>query len=78
MGTRTATTGRCGRSLLYAPSVSCTQGDSRRMSCATVTLGPWNMTWIDGQAAGLFDWDFCHRGPRLEDVAYALEHLAPF
>jgi hypothetical protein len=40
--------------------------------------GPWNMTWIDGQAAGLFDWDFCHPGPRLEDVAYALGHLAPF
>jgi hypothetical protein len=31
-----------------------------------------------GQAAGLFDWDFCHPGPRLKDVAYALEHLAPF
>jgi hypothetical protein len=29
MGTRTATSGRCGRNLLYAPSVSCTrtQGD---------------------------------------------------
>ena len=40
--------------------------------------GPWNMTWIDGQAAGLFDWDFCHPGPRLEDVAYSLEYLAPF
>jgi hypothetical protein len=36
------------------------------------------MTWIDGQAAGLFDWDFCHPGPRLEDVAYSLEYLAPF
>lgn len=36
------------------------------------------MVWKDGQAAGLFDWDFCHPGPRLEDVAYALEYLVPF
>lgn len=41
--------------------------------------GPWNMTWSDdGVAVGLFDWDYCHPGPRLEDVAYALEYLAPF
>jgi len=40
--------------------------------------GPWNMVWNDGEAVGLFDWDFCHPGPRVEDVAYALEYLAPF
>lgn len=40
--------------------------------------GPWNMAWRNGQAIGLFDWDFCHPGPRREDVAYALEYLAPF
>ncbi len=40
--------------------------------------GPWNMTWTDGRATGLFDWDYCHPGPRREDVAYALEYLAPF
>ena len=40
--------------------------------------GPWNMTWTDGMATGLFDWDYCHPGPRREDVAYALEYLAPF
>ena len=40
--------------------------------------GPWNMTWVDGRAAGLFDWDFCHPGPRRDDVAYALQWLAPF
>ena len=40
--------------------------------------GPWNMTWVDGEATGLFDWDYCHPGPRREDVAYALEYLAPF
>ena len=36
------------------------------------------MVWREGEAAGLFDWDFCHPGPRQEDVAYALEYLAPF
>jgi hypothetical protein len=40
--------------------------------------GPWNMVWRDGEAVGLIDWDFCHPGPRREDVAYALEYLAPF
>lgn len=40
--------------------------------------GPWNMAWADGEAVGLFDWDYCHPGPRREDVAYALEYLAPF
>ena len=38
--------------------------------------GPWNI--IDGRATGLFDWDFCHPGPRRHDVAYALDWLAPF
>lgn len=40
--------------------------------------GPWNMAWAGGEAVGLFDWDYCHPGPRKEDVAYALEYLAPF
>ena len=40
--------------------------------------GPWNMTWVDGRATGLFDWDFCYPGPRRDDVAYALQWLAPF
>ena len=40
--------------------------------------GPWNMVWAGGRAIGLIDWDFCHPGPRREDVAYALEYLAPF
>ncbi|WP_106206406.1 aminoglycoside phosphotransferase family protein [Kineococcus rhizosphaerae] len=40
--------------------------------------GPWNMAWRNGRAAGLFDWDFAHPGPAIDDVAYALEHLVPF
>ncbi|TDE95847.1 aminoglycoside phosphotransferase family protein [Occultella glacieicola] len=40
--------------------------------------GPWNMTWTGGTATGLFDWDQAYPGPALDDVAYALEYLAPF
>ena len=34
--------------------------------------GPWNFVWRDGEAIALIDWDFLHRAPRLDDVAYAL------
>lgn len=40
--------------------------------------GPWNMVWDGHTAVGLFDWDFAYPGPALQDVAYALEYLAPF
>ena len=40
--------------------------------------GPWNMVWSGGSATGLFDWDLAYPGPALDDVAYALEYLAPF
>jgi aminoglycoside phosphotransferase (APT) family kinase protein len=40
-------------------------------------IGPWNMVWRDGEAVGLIDWDFLHRGPRLDDVAYGLRWFAP-
>ena len=39
--------------------------------------GPWNFVWRDGEAVGLIDWDFLHRAPRLDDVAYALLWFAP-
>lgn len=39
--------------------------------------GPWNMAWRDGIAVGLFDWDLARPGPGLDDVAYALDYLAP-
>lgn len=39
--------------------------------------GPWNMAWRDGLAVGLFDWDLARPGPMLDDVAYALDYLAP-
>lgn len=40
-------------------------------------VGPWNMVWRDEQAVGLIDWDFLHRGTRLDDVAYALRWFTP-
>ncbi|WP_405062600.1 aminoglycoside phosphotransferase family protein [Kribbella sp. NBC_01505] len=39
--------------------------------------GPWNFAWRDGQAVGLFDWDYLHPGSPLDDVAYALFWFAP-
>jgi hypothetical protein len=40
--------------------------------------GPWNMVWRDGEAVGIFDWDFAHPAPAMHDVAYALEYMTPF
>jgi Phosphotransferase enzyme family len=40
-------------------------------------FGPWNMVWQGDDAVGLIDWDFLHRGPRLDDVAYALRWFTP-
>jgi Ser/Thr protein kinase RdoA (MazF antagonist) len=40
-------------------------------------VGPWNMVWHDDEAVALIDWDFLHRGPRLDDVAYALRWFTP-
>ncbi|MDZ5662603.1 phosphotransferase [Nocardioides sp. S-58] len=39
--------------------------------------GPWNFVWRDREAVALIDWDFLHRAPRLDDVAYALRWFAP-
>jgi len=40
-------------------------------------VGPWNMVWRGDEAVGLIDWDFLHRGPRLDDVAYGLRWFTP-
>lgn len=40
-------------------------------------VGPWNMVWHGDEAVGLIDWDFLHRAPRLDDVAYALRWFTP-
>ncbi|TDD49769.1 aminoglycoside phosphotransferase family protein [Kribbella antibiotica] len=39
--------------------------------------GPWNFAWRDGQAVGLFDWDYLHPGDPVDDVAYALFWFTP-
>lgn len=41
-------------------------------------VGPWNVAWTDGVATGLFDWDMAYSGPAADDVAYALQYVAPF
>lgn len=38
---------------------------------------PGNLTWTDGQAAGLFDWDAARPGDPSEDLAYALLWTVP-
>jgi hypothetical protein len=40
-------------------------------------VGPWNMVWHGDDAVGLIDWDFLHRGPRVDDLAYALQWFTP-
>jgi hypothetical protein len=40
-------------------------------------VGPWNMVWRGDEAVGLLDWDFLHRGPRLDDIAYGLQWFTP-
>lgn len=38
---------------------------------------PANVTWVDGRAAGLFDWDAARPGDPIEDLAYALLWTTP-
>jgi len=41
-------------------------------------FGPWNIAWRDGRPVGVFDWDLAYAGDPLDDVAYALDYVAPF
>ncbi|NJP88944.1 aminoglycoside phosphotransferase family protein [Nonomuraea sp. FMUSA5-5] len=41
-------------------------------------FGPWNIVWRGDRPVGILDWDYARPRPRLHDVAYALEYLAPF
>jgi hypothetical protein len=40
--------------------------------------GPWNLVWQGTQPVGILDWEYAHVAPALDDVAYALEYVAPF
>ena len=57
-----------------APHVS---SDSEQAVWCHGDFGPWNIVWRDDEAIGLIDWDFLHRAPRLDDVAYALRWFTP-
>ena len=41
-------------------------------------FGPWNLAWRNGRPVGAFDWDMAYSGDALDDVAYALDYVAPF
>ncbi|MBB5959993.1 hypothetical protein FHS29_006615 [Saccharothrix tamanrassetensis] len=41
-------------------------------------FGPWNVVWDGLVPVGLLDFDFARPGDPLDDVAYALEFVAPF
>ncbi|MEV4416841.1 aminoglycoside phosphotransferase family protein [Catellatospora sp. NPDC049609] len=41
-------------------------------------FGPWNVVWDGLTPVGLIDFDFAQPGDALDDVAYALEYVAPF
>lgn len=51
-------------------------GDGDQVWCHG-DVGPWNMVWRGDEAVALIDWDFLHRGPRVGDVAYALQWFTP-
>jgi aminoglycoside phosphotransferase (APT) family kinase protein len=41
-------------------------------------FGPWNVVWDGLRPVGLVGFDFAQPGDALDDVAYALEYVAPF
>ncbi|GAA3250178.1 aminoglycoside phosphotransferase family protein [Nonomuraea helvata] len=41
-------------------------------------FGPWNTVWRGERPVGILDWDYARPRPRLHDIAYALEYVAPF
>ncbi|MGH8883357.1 MAG: aminoglycoside phosphotransferase family protein, partial [Stackebrandtia sp.] len=41
-------------------------------------FGPWNVVWQGERAVGILGWDYARPAPRVHDIAYALEYVAPF
>jgi len=41
-------------------------------------FAPWNLVWRDGEAVGIFDWDFVVPAEPLFDVYYAMDWTVPF
>ena len=41
-------------------------------------FGPWNLVWQGTRPVGILDWDYAWPQPKIHDIAYALEYVAPF
>lgn len=41
-------------------------------------FGPWNIVWHGTTPVGLLDWEYANLAPPRQDIAYALEYMAPF
>jgi aminoglycoside phosphotransferase (APT) family kinase protein len=41
-------------------------------------FAPWNIVWRGTTPVGLLDWEYANLAPPQQDVAYALEYIAPF
>ncbi len=41
-------------------------------------FAPWNLVWREGQAVGIFDWDFARPAEPMFDVFYAMDWTVPF
>ena len=41
-------------------------------------FGPWNLVWRGTRPISILDWDYAWPGQPIQDVAYALEYVAPF
>ncbi len=41
-------------------------------------FGPWNLVWHGSRPVGVLDWDYAWPARPIQDVAYALEYVAPF
>lgn len=41
-------------------------------------FGPWNIVWQGVTPVGLLDWEYANLASPRQDVAYALEYMAPF
>ena len=41
-------------------------------------FGPWNIVWQGIRPVGLLDWEYANLASPRQDIAYALEYMAPF
>src|SRR5882757_3916309 len=41
-------------------------------------FGPWNIVWQNHRPVGLLDWEYANPARPVQDIAWALQFLAPF